>query len=106
MGVALVSLDVSGGGTYVSLTPFHIGEAGSDGGQTNNNNKQFSRFLIFLLAFRSTELPVVYQSPFCTASENAKSFCCDEVLHCNGGHRLASYAFFDVRLPPMSMDSN
>ena len=38
MGVALVSLDVSGGGTYVSLTPFHIGEAGSDGGQTNNNN--------------------------------------------------------------------
>ena len=38
MGVALVSLDVSGSGTYVSLTPFHIGEAGSDGGQANNNN--------------------------------------------------------------------
>ena len=34
----MVSLDVSGGGTCVSLTPFHIGEAGSDGGQTNNNN--------------------------------------------------------------------
>ena len=32
--MALDSLDVSGGGTYVSLTPFHIdiGEAGSNGG--------------------------------------------------------------------------
>ena len=37
MGVALVSLDVSGGGTYISLTPFHLGEAGSNGDQTNNN---------------------------------------------------------------------
>ena len=36
--MALDSLDVSGGGTCVSLTPFHIGEAGPDGGQTNNNN--------------------------------------------------------------------
>ena len=32
MGVALVSLDVSGARTYVPLTPFHIGEVGSDGG--------------------------------------------------------------------------
>ena len=36
--MVLDSLDVSGGGTYVSLTPFYIGEAGSDGAQTNNNN--------------------------------------------------------------------
>ena len=38
MGVASVSLDVSGGGTYASLIPFHIGEAGPDEGQTNKNN--------------------------------------------------------------------
>ena len=28
-------------GTYVSLTPFRLGGAGPDGGQTNNNNNKF-----------------------------------------------------------------
>ena len=30
---SVISLDVSGGGTYLSLTPFHIGEARLDGWQ-------------------------------------------------------------------------
>ena len=37
MGMALDSLDVSEGGTYVSLTPFHIGDARSDGGHDIHN---------------------------------------------------------------------
>ena len=44
--MALDSLDVSGGGIYVSLTPFHIGEAGSDGDQTNNNNNNCPDFIM------------------------------------------------------------
>ena len=51
--MALDSLDVSGGGTYVSLTPFHIGEAGSDGGQTNNNNNN-------ILSFNAKTAPKVH----------------------------------------------
>ena len=41
----MVSLDVSWGGTYVSLILFHIGEDGSDGGQTNNNKNNNSRLI-------------------------------------------------------------
>ena len=31
-------LDVTGDGTYVSLTPFHIGKDWTGMGQTNNSN--------------------------------------------------------------------
>ena len=47
MGVALVSLDVSGSGTYVSLTPFHICRGGRAGWlarlttTTNQNVQEF-----------------------------------------------------------------
>ena len=46
-----MTLDVSGGGTYASLTPFHIGEVGLDGGQTNNNNNNNIDGLDYLIVW-------------------------------------------------------
>ena len=46
---------IVGGGTYVSLTPFHIGEPGRMVGQTNNNNKILVRDVILLQKYGGSE---------------------------------------------------